>query len=121
MDSFVLAETFKYLYLLFAKPSELLLDLDEFIFTTEAHLLPLTLARGYNHSRVPATIEDLEELDSEFVRVCPNTLDLFPETVRQPLKNMVDGMCPRRLTKRRLFASQFTAGRDSFFSKVTAF
>ena len=44
MDSFVLSETFKYLFLLFAEPGELLLDLDEFIFTTEGHLLPLTLA-----------------------------------------------------------------------------
>lgn len=44
MDSFVLSETFKYLFLLFAEPNELVLDLDEFIFTTEGHLLPLTLA-----------------------------------------------------------------------------
>lgn len=44
MDSFVLSETFKYLFLLFAEPGELVLDLDEFIFTTEGHLLPLTLA-----------------------------------------------------------------------------
>lgn len=44
MDSFVLSETLKYLYLLFVEPSDLVLDLDEFIFTTEGHLLPLTLA-----------------------------------------------------------------------------
>lgn len=44
MDSFVLSETFKYLYLLFADPSDLLLDLDEYVFTTEGHLLPLSLA-----------------------------------------------------------------------------
>lgn len=44
MDSFVLSETFKYLFLLFVEPGELVLDLDEFIFTTEGHLLPLTLA-----------------------------------------------------------------------------
>jgi mannosidase alpha-like ER degradation enhancer 3 len=50
MDSFVLAETFKYLFLLFADPSELVLDLDEFLFTTEAHLLPLSLARRSNIS-----------------------------------------------------------------------
>ena len=46
MDSFVLAETFKYLYLLFAEEEELLLDMDGFIFNTEAHLLPLSLASG---------------------------------------------------------------------------
>lgn len=46
MDSFVLAETFKYLFLLFAEDSDMLLNIDEFLFTTEAHLLPLTLARS---------------------------------------------------------------------------
>jgi len=109
MDSFVLAETFKYLYLLFAKPSDLLLDLDEFVFTTEAHLLPLTLARGYNHS-FSSLGDSSEDVDSEFARTCPNTLNLFPESVRLPLKNMVDGICPRRLTARRLYGAQFTAG-----------
>lgn len=44
MDSFVLAETFKYLFLLFADPSDLVLNLEDFIFTTEAHLLPLSLS-----------------------------------------------------------------------------
>ncbi|KAI3388431.1 hypothetical protein SNEBB_011010 [Seison nebaliae] len=39
MDSFVIAETFKYFYLLF-KPTHLF-PLDNFIFSTEAHLLPL--------------------------------------------------------------------------------
>jgi mannosidase alpha-like ER degradation enhancer 3 len=48
----VLAETFKYLYLLFADPADLVLDLDEFLFTTEAHLLPLSLARSSNYSVV---------------------------------------------------------------------
>ncbi|CAH8528221.1 unnamed protein product [Heterobilharzia americana] len=44
-DSFVLAETFKYLYLLFAEPSDIPINLDDYIFTTEAHLLPLSLSR----------------------------------------------------------------------------
>lgn len=56
MDSFVLAETFKYLYLLFSDPSDLLLDLDQFLFTTEAHLLPLTLARSTNASLLNVSI-----------------------------------------------------------------
>lgn len=43
MDSFVLAETFKYLYLLFSEPSELPLDMDKYILSTEAHLLPIGL------------------------------------------------------------------------------
>ena len=44
MDSYVLAETFKYLYLLFADEDDLLLDMDDFVFNTEAHLFPLSLA-----------------------------------------------------------------------------
>lgn len=48
MDSFVLSETIKYLFLIFADPSELILDLDNFIFTTEAHLLPLSLGQLTN-------------------------------------------------------------------------
>lgn len=45
LDSFVLAETFKYLYLLFAEPSDLPVNLSDFVFTTEAHLLPLSLSQ----------------------------------------------------------------------------
>eukprot|EP01147_Barroeca_monosierra_P009159 gene9159-1451_t len=44
MDSFVLAETFKYLYLLFADQTVLPIDIDAYIFTTEAHLIPLSIA-----------------------------------------------------------------------------
>jgi len=44
MDSFVLAETFKYLYLLFSEESEHIINIHDFIFTTEAHLLPLYLS-----------------------------------------------------------------------------
>jgi hypothetical protein len=43
MDSFVLAETFKYLYLLFDSSSYRYIDVDQFLFTTEGHLLPLNL------------------------------------------------------------------------------
>ncbi|EDQ92960.1 uncharacterized protein MONBRDRAFT_13474 [Monosiga brevicollis MX1] len=44
MDSFVLAETFKYLYLLFANEDDVPIRLDDYVFTTEAHLLPTKLA-----------------------------------------------------------------------------
>ena len=47
MDSFMLSETLKYLYLLFADPAKLPLNLDDFVFTTEAHLLPLGLEPTY--------------------------------------------------------------------------
>ncbi|XP_018324455.1 ER degradation-enhancing alpha-mannosidase-like protein 3 isoform X2 [Agrilus planipennis] len=85
MDSFVLAETFKYLFLLFADDDDLILNLDEFLFTTEGHLLPLTLAVRTNRS---TNSLDEEIDDREFSRTCPNTLQLFPESVRKPLANM---------------------------------
>ncbi|XP_039310464.1 ER degradation-enhancing alpha-mannosidase-like protein 3 [Solenopsis invicta] len=107
MDSFVLSETFKYLFLLFAEPSELVLDLDEFIFTTEGHLLPLTLASI--RTNISSDFErDIVHVN-EFDRTCPNSLHLFPASVRQPLRNMVEDVCPRRSIKRRLTASQFQA------------
>ena len=45
MDSFFLAETFKYLYLLFTDPADLPVDVDQFVFTTEAHMFPLSLSQ----------------------------------------------------------------------------
>ena len=39
MESFFLGETLKYLYLLFADQHEI--DLDEWVFNTEAHPLPI--------------------------------------------------------------------------------
>ncbi|KAJ1525090.1 hypothetical protein ONE63_009932 [Megalurothrips usitatus] len=118
MDSFVLAETFKYLFLLFSDPSDLLLDLDQFVFTTEAHLLPLTLARSTNVSLVNLanSIElngaDLTGDDLPDARICPNTQHLFPEKVRRPLRNLVDGVCPRKELKRRLKAVDFQMGNS---------
>ena len=43
MDSFFLSETLKYLYLLFTDESNLLIDINRFIFTTEGHLIPIAL------------------------------------------------------------------------------
>lgn len=59
MDSFVLAETFKYLYLLFADPSETTINLDDYLFTTEAHFLPLAISRfsvSSNYTKVMKTL-----------------------------------------------------------------
>lgn len=115
MDSFVLAETFKYLYLLFSDPSDLLLDLDQFLFTTEAHLLPLSLARANASLLSIASSLDLNGVDLSGddlpdARVCPNMQHLFPEKVRRPLRNLVDGVCPRKELKRRLKAVDFQMG-----------
>ncbi|KAK6060332.1 PA domain protein [Cooperia oncophora] len=49
--SFVLSETFKYLYMIFAEPSELIFDPDNYVLTTEAHFLPLNI--GNEQSEVP--------------------------------------------------------------------
>ncbi|XP_037074599.1 ER degradation-enhancing alpha-mannosidase-like protein 3, partial [Pollicipes pollicipes] len=126
LDSFVLAETFKYLYLLFADDADLVLDIDDFIFSTEAHLFPLTLARLSNLTAVPLRREGSApppEPDVEFARSCPNTDYLFPgtfsETVRRPLSNLVEGTCPsRRLRPRRLTAAQFQSGRPEHVALV---
>lgn len=46
MQTFFLAETLKYLYLLFSPPS--VISLDEWVFNTEAHPLRITNLRGGN-------------------------------------------------------------------------
>ena len=53
LDSYVFAETFKYLYLLFADKSDLVINIDDYLFTTEAHLLPLTLSVYNSTTKVP--------------------------------------------------------------------
>ncbi|XP_073974454.1 ER degradation enhancer, mannosidase alpha-like 2 isoform X2 [Rhodnius prolixus] len=114
MDSFVLAETFKYLYLLFTEPSDLILDLDRFIFSTEAHLLPLTLARTVTSSNSSFSMYSSEEVDLDGrAQQCPSSLRLFPEAVRRPLRNFVQDTCPNReggRNHRRLSALHFQSG-----------
>ncbi|XP_069039628.1 ER degradation-enhancing alpha-mannosidase-like protein 3 isoform X1 [Lepisosteus oculatus] len=77
MDSFFLAEMFKYLYLLFSEKSELPFDIDDYVFTTEAHLLPISLSTSEgpcqdNRTGVYASEEDL------FSYSCPSAQTLFP-------------------------------------------
>uniref|UniRef100_A0A8C7LW52 alpha-1,2-Mannosidase n=1 Tax=Oncorhynchus kisutch TaxID=8019 RepID=A0A8C7LW52_ONCKI len=71
MDSFFLAEMFKYLYLLFSEKNQLHFDIDDYIFTTEAHLLPVSLSTSQPPS--PTALE--EDL---FTYSCPSTQTLFP-------------------------------------------
>uniref|UniRef100_A0A665X1U6 alpha-1,2-Mannosidase n=1 Tax=Echeneis naucrates TaxID=173247 RepID=A0A665X1U6_ECHNA len=79
MDSFFLAEMFKYLYLLFSEKNQLPIDIDDYIFTTEAHLLPVSLSttkppcQGNISEAVPVRQE--EDL---FTHSCPSTETLFP-------------------------------------------
>ncbi|MEQ2184015.1 ER degradation-enhancing alpha-mannosidase-like protein 3 [Goodea atripinnis] len=54
MDSFFLAEMFKYLFLLFAEAEDIPFDVEGYVFTTEAHLLPLSLSTAPNSSSIPS-------------------------------------------------------------------
>ncbi|KAM8874486.1 ER degradation-enhancing alpha-mannosidase-like protein 3 isoform 2-T2 [Spinachia spinachia] len=99
MDSFFLAEMFKYLFLLFADAEDLTFDVEDYIFTTEAHLLPLSLSTAPHSSSIPSNrTEELD--DSNFDWTCPNTRLLFPDPafprkLRDPIRSAVDKSCPR--------------------------
>ncbi|XP_031431095.1 ER degradation-enhancing alpha-mannosidase-like protein 3 [Clupea harengus] len=107
MDSFFLAEMFKYLFLLFADADDMPFDVEDYIFTTEAHLLPLSLSTAAR-SRSPSAANStgVKELDdSNFDWTCPNTRLLFPDpafpaNLRDPIKIAVDKSCPRPLPPR---------------------
>ncbi|XP_057583302.1 ER degradation-enhancing alpha-mannosidase-like protein 3 isoform X4 [Hippopotamus amphibius kiboko] len=108
MDSFFLAEMFKYLYLLFADKEDIIFDIEDYIFTTEAHLLPLWLSTTNQRISKKNTTSEYTELDdSNFDWTCPNTQILFPndplyaQSIREPLKNVVDRSCPRGIIRVR--------------------
>ncbi|XP_053360295.1 ER degradation-enhancing alpha-mannosidase-like protein 3 isoform X1 [Clarias gariepinus] len=107
MDSFFLAEMFKYLFLLFAEEEDLPFDVEDYVFTTEAHLLPLSLSitprsplppPGNDTVLQPEAPAELD--DSNFEWTCPNTRLLFsdpayPRNLREPIRSAVDKSCPR--------------------------
>nr|XP_033772037.1 ER degradation-enhancing alpha-mannosidase-like protein 3 isoform X2 [Geotrypetes seraphini] len=101
MDSFFLAEMFKYLYLLFSEKDNLIFDIEDYIFTTEAHLLPLWLSTANHPAKKNVTTEYMELDDNNFDWSCPNAQLLFPndpmyaQSIREPLKNVVDKNCPK--------------------------
>ncbi|XP_060736925.1 ER degradation-enhancing alpha-mannosidase-like protein 3 isoform X2 [Tachysurus vachellii] len=107
MDSFFLAEMFKYLFLLFAEEDDLPFDVEDYVFTTEAHLLPLSLSIVSRSHPPPAgnTTTPAELDDSNFEWTCPNTRLLFPDpayphNLREPIRSAVDKSCPRPLPPR---------------------
>ncbi|XP_037958336.1 ER degradation-enhancing alpha-mannosidase-like protein 3 isoform X2 [Teleopsis dalmanni] len=116
MDSFVLSETFKYLFLLFSDPQDLIIDIDEFVFTTEAHLLPLSIAQLGNSTFSFRQADEHNVLD--FMRTCPSSNKLFPEQVRKPLRNFITGSCPRTPTGKRLRALDFQANNADHLRAV---
>ncbi|XP_008422199.1 ER degradation-enhancing alpha-mannosidase-like protein 3 isoform X2 [Poecilia reticulata] len=78
MDSFFLAEMFKYLYLLFSEKSQLLINLDDYIFTTEAHLLPVSLSTTQDTVQTNVTEAPVAHDEDLFTHSCPSTETLFP-------------------------------------------
>ncbi|XP_022220191.1 ER degradation-enhancing alpha-mannosidase-like protein 3 isoform X2 [Drosophila obscura] len=116
MDSFVLSETFKYLFLLFSDPQDLIINVDEFVFTTEAHLLPLSIAQLGNATFSFRQSDEHNVLD--FMRTCPSSNKLFPEKVRKPLRNFITGSCPRTSSGKRLSALDFQASNADHLRAV---
>lgn len=97
MDSFVLAETFKYLYLMFAEEEDVILPIDDFIFTTEAHLIPLNLSKLTTNStgETPTnddtcSTEDVEDITTSNEE---DTMAMFDEI-------MIPSVCSRVETDR---------------------
>ncbi|XP_036384113.1 ER degradation-enhancing alpha-mannosidase-like protein 3 [Megalops cyprinoides] len=78
MDSFFLAEMFKYLYLLFSEKSHLPFDIDDYIFTTEAHLLPVSLSTTQPSCQGNSTEVHTAPEDDLFTYSCPSAQTLFP-------------------------------------------
>lgn len=71
----------------------------------------------------PDPQESAQDSDVEYARSCPNAHFLFPgrhefaETIRRPLKNFVNNVCPSRKTlQRKLRASEFQAGNSRHMS-----
>ncbi|XP_043914278.1 ER degradation-enhancing alpha-mannosidase-like protein 3 isoform X2 [Protopterus annectens] len=96
MDSFFLAEMFKYLYLLFSEKRDVPLDIDDYVFTTEAHLLPLSLSTVGTSCMENATAMYSSGNEHEiFAHLCPSEQALFPnnpayaQTIRGRYKNLL--------------------------------
>uniref|UniRef100_A0A4W4GID1 alpha-1,2-Mannosidase n=1 Tax=Electrophorus electricus TaxID=8005 RepID=A0A4W4GID1_ELEEL len=77
-----LAEMFKYLFLLFAEDEDLPFDVEDYVFTTEAHLLPLSLSTALRSSSPPQTTP----------QIC---LPITQYCLPQPIRSAVDKSCPR--------------------------
>jgi len=72
MDSFFLAETLKYLFLLFEEEKKLAFDLDKYVFSTEAHPLPLHVQNVDLSKQFAPWQRDRVLQDSAPPSSCPN-------------------------------------------------
>lgn len=64
MESFFLAETLKYLFLLLSETHDTPIDLDRMIFTTEAHALPVHTPSGGGTSEAESCVEGEDATDA---------------------------------------------------------
>lgn len=128
MDSFVLAETFKYLYLLFTEKEDLVFNMNQFIFTTEAHLLPLSLSTVTVNETASQQLKYNVTLspDNEHEYTCPITQHnqgstaKFAQEVRRNSRAKAQGSCPKKKQDftfssnkpPRLRAEQFVPGNQ---------
>ncbi|CAG9138247.1 unnamed protein product [Plutella xylostella] len=98
MDSFVIAETFKYLFMLFGEDSDIPIKMEDYVLTTEAHFLPLTLATaGRNVSYFRLNDDD----EDKYRKTCPNTASLVAEKVRQPMRQLLGATAARPAARLR--------------------
>ncbi len=111
LDSFVYAETFKYLYLMFVEDGEIDMkfDIDDFIFSTEAHLIPLDMnsyvtdtdVRQKNVQKMVRKVQEGEKVQNSKDRSCPCLKNLFSTTnitdsvhkLRETMNPVSQGKC----------------------------
>ncbi|VDP38046.1 unnamed protein product, partial [Soboliphyme baturini] len=115
MDSYLLAETFKYLFLLYAEREDLIFDIDDFVFTTEGHLLPLKLSSfklAYPKEPAQSSVDSTRKMQksTKDSRTCmrlppvPIEYGSYARSVRNKLKNFVHRSDAVRYDAERLFS-----------------
>jgi mannosidase alpha-like ER degradation enhancer 3 len=133
IDSFVYAETFKYLYLLFEEPDKLEIDVDEFIFTTEAHLIPLSLV-NYKLDNQSSNLfaRKHENIETNEQKSCESLKSLFHNDVdavrrlRQSVTVNQQTTCGSTVVTdfsedtKRLRAGEFIAGKQEHIELLKA-
>ncbi|XP_072930493.1 ER degradation-enhancing alpha-mannosidase-like protein 3 isoform X2 [Epargyreus clarus] len=100
MDSFVLAETFKYLFMLFSKDEDLPVNLQRYIMTTEAHFLPLSLGHGSRNSSARIVVLDDDDEDKT-KKTCPSSSSAELSKYRAPMRQLVGASAARPAARLR--------------------
>ncbi|KAH9516895.1 ER degradation-enhancing alpha-mannosidase-like protein 3 [Dermatophagoides farinae] len=138
MDSFFLAETLKYLYLLFSEKHEIEFNLDDYVFTTEAHFLPLSLAYANNTYKSFSKFSRKNYLFSDSDYNCPTTKESLRKSnlydnnmdnlsyfkiLRMQVRDLVSNRDPRSSKTKisrppRIRAAQFSASKSDHIDLV---